>query len=610
MTPAARTLPLLTVVLTVAALELLRVAGTVESAWSALPLLAAAACAGPLVWWLGPRGALPAALGALAAARLLVQFPGARVAPLTAFAAGLALAALLLAVRRLAAGSANGPGRAARAVALAVAADVAVRLPLDLLDPVWRGGAAGWAWALLLAGLLGEAARRLLRAGAAGTGPGGGMELALLGPALALYAVPLAAPAFVAARGGASVPGAGWAVAAGSVLGVLALSAPHGPLRERRLPAFAGPLVLACAALVFVLLPPLAVPAAFASVAALPLVLRRLLALPRVVTGWGALVDLALAGAGAAVGYALFVPAWQFGVLPGVLTVAAACGLGLAAHRAGRAAGATRPLGHAFAPALAAALLLAAAPLLTALRAGPQPLPTDTAGGSYRLLTWNVHAAVDGSGELVPDAVAEVIADSGAHVAVLQEVPRGRPGSGGLDLVTYLERRFDATALWVPGADRHFGNLVLTSLPVTRSETAELPRAGGDMDRSSADVTVRLTDGEEARIVSTHLDGGTAPGPRLAQLGPLLAGVRDDPDAVLAGDLNARPGSPEMAVVTDAGLRSAQDEVGDPERDTATSPPRRVDWILGGQDIGFGDFRLIDSDASDHLPLAVTVYLD
>ncbi|MDT0441860.1 endonuclease/exonuclease/phosphatase family protein [Streptomyces johnsoniae] len=609
MTPAPRTLPLLTAVITVAALELLRLAGASGSAWAVLPVTAAAASAGPLVWWLGPRRALPAAVAALAAARLLVQIPAARAEPVVAVAAGLALAALLLTVRRLAAGSVNGPGRAARAIALAVGADVALRLPLDLLDPVWRGGAAGWLWALLLSCLLVAGAWRLW-GNAAGSAPGGGAELALLGPALALYAVLLASPAFVAAQGGLSVPAAGWTIACGTVLGVWALSLPQVSPRAGGIAGIAAPGVLAVAVAVFVALPaPLAAPAALAGTAALPAVLRRLFALPRLLTGRGALADLALAGCGAAVGYGLLVLPVQLGLVPGLFAVAAAAGLGWSATRTG-AAGAVRRLGHAFRPVLVAVLLLAAPPLLTALRDGPRPLPTDTAGGQYRLLTWNVHWAVNADGELVPDAVADVIADSGAHVAVLQEVPRGRPAAGGLDLVTFLERRFDATAVWVPGADRQFGNLVLTSLPVTDSVTESLPRAGGDMDRSYAAVTVRLTDGEEAAVVGTHLDGGEEPGPRLRQLEPLLAAVGDDPGAVLAGDLNARPGSREMAAVAAAGLRSAQDEIGDPERDTATTPPRRVDWILGGSGVAFGDFDVIDSDASDHLPLAVTVYLD
>jgi endonuclease/exonuclease/phosphatase family metal-dependent hydrolase len=596
MSPAARTLPLLTAAVTLIALELLRLAGTAGSAAAGPLALLAAAAAGPLVWWLGPRRALPPALGALALARLAVQVPAARTVPVTALAAGLALAVLLLTVRRCAATSANGPGRAARALALAVAADVALRQWLELVDPVWHGGPGGWLWALLLAGLLAAGARAVHRRPAEGATGGGGVELALTGPVLALYALLFASPGYVAAAAGVTVEAAGLWIAAGALLGVAALSLPQ--------PWWAAPAALAGGALVFVAFPALAVPAALLALGALPTVLRRVLTGPRLLTGQR--LDLVLAGVGAALGYGLLLAAHQLDLMPGLFGLLAAAVPALVAARAR----VPRRLGHAYLPVVLATLLLAAPPLAGALRGGAEPLPRDTAGGMYRLLSWNVHHAVDQDGDLDPGALLQVVRDSGAQVVALQEVPRGRPGAGGFDLAAWLERRLDVTAVWAPGAGRQSGNLILTSLPVVASDTGGLPRAGGDLDRSWASVTVRLTDGEEATVVTTHLDGGSAPDARLRQLDPLLRTVDGDRGAVLAGDLNARPGSGEIAAVEAVGLRSAQDEIGDPSRDTAVSPPRRVDWVFGAAGVTFGDFRLTGTAASDHLPLAVTVFLE
>jgi endonuclease/exonuclease/phosphatase family metal-dependent hydrolase len=271
----------------------------------------------------------------------------------------------------------------------------------------------------------------------------------------------------------------------------------------------------------------------------------------------------------------------------------------LRAALAGPAAPGTRPAGAV----LLAALLLAVPPLLGAFRAAPGPLPTDTAGGQYRLLSWNVHAAVDEQGELNPEALLDVIRDSGAHVVALQEVPRGRLSAGGLDLADWLTRRLDVTAVWSPagGDGGDFGNLLLTSLPVLGTETGTLP--GG---RSYATADVRLAEGERARVAVTHLD----PADAARQTGPLLDATGDGRHTVLAGDLNARPGSEPLEHIAAAGFHSAQDDTGDPARDTATSPPRRVDWILGARDIAFGGFGLPATTASDHRPLTVTVYLD
>ncbi|UED85781.1 endonuclease/exonuclease/phosphatase family protein [Streptomyces profundus] len=602
----ARPLPLLTSVVAFVTLELLRLAATALSETGAVAVAAvpALAClAGPLTWWLGSRQALTVAVGALAGARLLVQFPVGRSAALVGLALAAALVSLVLVVRRAMGDAAAGPGRVARGIALAVAVDLALRLPLDLLDPLWGGQLLGWLLVLALVALLGPLARAAQSEPL--SRPHGGAQLALLGVALALYVVLLGAPGALSAVSGLSLTATGFWLGAGALAGVALLSVPS-PARLGGAGGHVVPVVLPLAVLLCAVdVSWLAVPAAVLGLAVLPAVLRRALAAP-LGFGRGQQVDLAFAGAGAGLACVLLVVGYEFHLMPWAFATALALALAAPAFRVAS----QPPLARAFAPVVLAALLLAWPPLAGALRGVPEPLPTDTAGGMYRLLTWNVHGAVDQSGALSPDAIRSVIEESGAQVVVLQEVPRGSPGSGGLDLAAFLERRLDVETVWSPGADARFGNLILTSLPVVARETGELPRAGGDMDRSYASVTVRLTDGETARIVGTHLHGGASAGPRLAQLEPLLDEVADDPTAVLAGDLNARPDSGEIEAIEARGLHSAQDGAGDPSLDTAVEPPRRVDWIFGAPKIAFGGFELVDTTASDHLPLVVTVFLE
>ncbi|MGP4113291.1 endonuclease/exonuclease/phosphatase family protein [Streptomyces sp. 4N509B] len=728
---ATRTLTLLTAVITLTTVELLRVAGTTTGTSAGAATLtvlgfAGAALAGPAVWWLGVRSALPAAVAGLALARLVVQFPAGRTALIVAVALALALVSLVLAVRRCAA--AGGTARALRAVALAVAADVALRVPLDLWDPVWRGGLWGWGVALALAASLAVLAREAYHAPPTATPAGAsGPELGLLGPLLALYGVFLAAPGYVAAQAGISTTAAGLWIATGSLLGVWALSWPSAgppkpsessessessetletsessgssgagfrslpgflpgrlagarvPTAPLRAPVWAVPTVLVAAALTFFLLPGngVLVPVATAvALAVLPAVTAAALG-RRLATGRGALVDLAVAGGGGGLAYAVLVLPVQLRIVPGWWPVLGAVALAAAAWfatasaaaaatavkvPAGRAATAldadattdpdadattdpdaeitTEPdtdtardpsaapasapapttvgvsprLSRPFLPLLLATLLLAYPPLANAVRSAPAPLPTDTAGGAYRLLSWNVHFAVKGDGEVVPDEILGVIRDSGAHVVVLQEVPRGWSAAGGLDLVGWLERRLDAEAVWSPAADRQFGNVILTSLPVVDRETGSLPRGDGRMDRSYASVTVRLADGETARIATTHLEGGgsgAASSARASQLQEVLAALDRGHHAhtVLAGDFNAEPDSRIVDTVLEAGFTSAQDVAGNPDRVTHVPPHRRVDWIFGGEPVTFEHFRILDSPASDHLPLTVTVWLD
>jgi endonuclease/exonuclease/phosphatase family metal-dependent hydrolase len=62
---------------------------------------------------------------------------------------------------------------------------------------------------------------------------------------------------------------------------------------------------------------------------------------------------------------------------------------------------------------------------------------------------WNVHQAVDLDAKLDPEGVASAIAAQGrVDVVVLNEVGRGWPLTGQLDLATWLSRRFDLPFLW------------------------------------------------------------------------------------------------------------------------------------------------------------------
>lgn len=632
----------LIVLATLAALELLRLSGPVldsvagshgvpAAALAAVLTYGAAAGAGPLTWWLGSREALFAALGALAVLRLVVQFPAGRGLVPVAAAVALALIALLLAVRSVLAEPA-GAVRAARAVAFGIAVDVALRLPLDLWDPIWRGGLVGWGFALLLAAGLAVLGYGRYLTGRSATVPVT-RELAALGPALALAGVFLASPAFLAAQGGISQTAAGMWIAAGLIAGIAAVSLPGRQAAGRLpspppLPASLRPYPRRVAAVLLTAAVAglLALPGGLSGVltllalALLPPLLARALGSAEGRRAHATLLGLTWAGLGCGLGYVLVVLPYQAhyempmpvpnAVFPllGTVLIGWAVWRPVRSDEPDRPAGPSRPA-RVLAPLLAAGLLFAAPPLAGAVRDAPAPLPTDTADGSYRLLSWNVHYGVDRGAEVVPDQILEVIRDSGAHVVLLQEVPRGWPIGGGTDLKTWLENRLDVTAVWAPAADRQFGNLILTSLPVTGSEAVALPQAGGTMKRSYAVADIELGNGATTRVANVHLQHGAAEETRLEQLDTLLGGHRAAPFTVLAGDFNAEPGWPEIDAVLEEGFGSAQDQAGDPRAATSPThdPQHRIDWVFGTDQAAFADFRLIGTTASDHFPLTVTV---
>jgi endonuclease/exonuclease/phosphatase family metal-dependent hydrolase len=122
--------------------------------------------------------------------------------------------------------------------------------------------------------------------------------------------------------------------------------------------------------------------------------------------------------------------------------------------------------------------------------------------------------------------------------------------------------------------------------------------------------------GRRLGVTSVHLQNRPDRGDnRQRQVEVLLAALAGDPPArIVAGDLNATPGQPEVALLTDAGFESALDAVGDPAALTApsTGANRRIDWVFGrGLDtvgLRFDAAEVLSEvRTSDHLPILVTL---
>ena len=107
-----------------------------------------------------------------------------------------------------------------------------------------------------------------------------------------------------------------------------------------------------------------------------------------------------------------------------------------------------------------------------------------------------------------------------------------------------------------------------------------------------------------------HLEGPDGARVRLAQLPGVLALVAGRPATVLMGDLNAEPGSAEMALVGLAGLVDAFTTGGGGPADERTwpadRPDRRIDYIWLSGDLAASGFVATTGTASDHRGIAVT----
>ncbi|HZE39431.1 MAG TPA: endonuclease/exonuclease/phosphatase family protein [Stackebrandtia sp.] len=568
------------------------VPGAAAVAVGAFALVGLAGVAG---LWTRPRRAAWIAVLAAGLGRLAAGFDAPRTPESIVAVAVVALIALVLAVDQ-----ARGDG-AARAVAALIAGiglDALLRGTFEFtVDAVWRSpfGIAAAPRTLILLGLL--VAVVWSRHGGPEAAPATA-RVGLCGPVVAVAAFFAASPSFVASQSDVSVAVATALILAGCCL---ALAAPASCL-----PRFVSPgvLVVAVAAL-FLGHGAVAAGGAVLTIASLGAVLTAAWDQPsrRRSAGWG----LALAGLGTGWGFVLVVLPYQanyetpLGVPGASVPIGAAVVVGLLGSRPGvRAAGRRRVGACAIGLGLVAVLLWPMAVFTSAV--------TESDVAPLRLLTWNIHYGTGVDGAVDPFAIRDTIVGARVNTVVLQEVSRGWPIGGGVDLASWLSRELGMSYVWAPAADGQFGNLILTTLPLSHVETGHLPRGAGSMVRSYAAATVTTADGN-VRVMTAHLQHRDVTPTRLAEIRVLLRAWGNAKHTVIAGDMNSLPGWPEIERFAKAGFHNAQDDAGQGDRATSPSvhPVNRVDWIFGTDDIAFSRFALLGATASDHLPLRATV---
>jgi len=191
---------------------------------------------------------------------------------------------------------------------------------------------------------------------------------------------------------------------------------------------------------------------------------------------------------------------------------------------------------------------------------------------------------------------------TGATVAGLNEVRGsawiGRPEDQAATLGRILARGH----LFAPTERRfgreHFGNALLTALPVGEWLRIQLPRHRSDSQRNMLLAEVKLPTGRVAVLV-THVDTRADREIQLAAVIAMFRTLREP--AVLIGDLNAGPEHPEIArLLAEPGIAATN---GAPP---PAELPGAVEWVVAKGLKPLGASRC-DNDASDHPRVALEV---
>jgi endonuclease/exonuclease/phosphatase family metal-dependent hydrolase len=235
--------------------------------------------------------------------------------------------------------------------------------------------------------------------------------------------------------------------------------------------------------------------------------------------------------------------------------------------------------------------------------------------------------------------IADVIDASGASVIGLQEVDRFWARSGGVDQPEELASLLDMHVCYGANldheADDHveephqYGTAVLSVYPIVNCENTFLPSTEGWEQRGALQATIELDNGQQVLVINTHLQAGRegeqeeAVRQRTQQLqGVLDIAAASDLPTIITGDLNADPGSTEMAAIEDPGSGFSDAwAVANPGEDGFTIPASpdepadaRIDYIWVDASITVVSAEVIVNDptllAADHLPVIATLLVN
>lgn len=161
-----------------------------------------------------------------------------------------------------------------------------------------------------------------------------------------------------------------------------------------------------------------------------------------------------------------------------------------------------------------------------------------------RVATFNIHSGIGPDGKYDLDRTAQEL--RGVDLIALNEV-RGPDWRGRTDQAEGLGQQLKMPWLFAPTERQwwhdHFGNGVLTSLPVSQWLRIPLPCSRGKGHRNALLLTVQTGD-RPLHVLITHIDRSTDREAQLQSIAALFLSLAEP--AILMGDLNSTAADPEL----------------------------------------------------------------
>ncbi|TVQ74802.1 MAG: metal-dependent hydrolase [Balneolaceae bacterium] len=248
-----------------------------------------------------------------------------------------------------------------------------------------------------------------------------------------------------------------------------------------------------------------------------------------------------------------------------------------------------------------------------------------------RLMNYNIAA---GYGNI--HAIAEVIREFDPDVVALQEVDvYWSIRSDHEHQAVYLAEALDMHYFFAPiytlppdregdreGEDvpqREYGLAFLSKEPIRHAQNHQITRHSTQAEVPGIEVLPGFPEialpfsGGIVHFFNTHLDYRPDPSVRQTQVMEMIEIMEQaEGPVVLAGDLNARPGAPELDPLF-VNLRDAWDARADGDDPgytfPADAPDRRIDYILHSPHFEVVEVTVPDRQTSDHLPIVIDLII-
>lgn len=234
----------------------------------------------------------------------------------------------------------------------------------------------------------------------------------------------------------------------------------------------------------------------------------------------------------------------------------------------------------------------------------------NTASGELSVMTYNIHHANPPSkpGLIDIDAIAAVINKQRPGIVMLQEVDVNT-GRSKLNEAAVLAQKtkmnfYFAKAIDHDGGD--YGVAILSRYSLSNGKTHKLPTLAGTNGEPRVLAMANISiDGKQLTIACTHLDHLGNDTNRVLQVNTIMQILKDEKNPViLAGDLNARPGSTVINMLDKDFTRTCLQNCA--FTIPQDNPTTEIDFIAFKPHSAFSvkSHQVIDEKyASDHLPV-------